>query len=122
MNIASPLTIGPPSAIALNAAAAEKPAENAQLREAAQAFEAVFLRQFLASARASDFGGSDIFSAGGGQGLDQFEAMQDEHLADIASRTGSFGLADAIERQLSAHHTVSGRPAASTGLLAADTT
>ncbi len=69
------------------------------LREAAQAFEAIFIRQLLSSARASDFGGSDLF---GGPGLEQFEAMRDEQFADIASQQGTFGLAAAIERQLNA--------------------
>lgn len=70
-----------------------------ELRAAAEAFEAIFLRQLLASARAADFGGEDLF---GGPGLEQFEAMRDEHFADIASSQSMFGLADAIERQLSA--------------------
>lgn len=79
--------------------------ERMELREAAQAFEAIFLRQMLASARATDFGGDDIFS---GQGLEQFEAMRDEHIADIASKGKGFGasglgLARSIEEQLSAH-------------------
>ncbi len=67
------------------------------LREAAQAFEAIFVRQLLASARASDFGGSELF---GGPGLEQFTAMRDEHFAEIASKQGTFGLAASIERQL----------------------
>ncbi|MCB2065045.1 MAG: rod-binding protein [Erythrobacter sp.] len=70
-----------------------------QLRGAAQAFEAIFLRQLLASARASDFGGDDLL---GGPGIEQFEAMRDEQFADIASQQGMFGLAEAIERQLAA--------------------
>lgn len=70
-----------------------------ELREAAQAFEAIFVRQLLASARASDFGGSELF---GGPGLEQFTAMRDEHFADIASQQGTFGLAASIERQLAA--------------------
>lgn len=69
------------------------------LRQAAQAFEAIFLRQLLASARASSFGGEALL---GGPGLEQFEAMQDENFAEIASQRGVFGLAEAIERQLSA--------------------
>ena len=71
-----------------------------ELKQAAEAFEAIFLRQLLASARAADFGGEDLL---GGPGLEQFEAMRDEHFADVASQQGMFGLADAIERQLSAH-------------------
>lgn len=70
-----------------------------QLRGAAQAFEAIFLRQLLASTRATDFGGEPLL---GGPGLEQFEAMRDEQFADIASQQGMFGLAEAIERQLAA--------------------
>jgi flagellar protein FlgJ len=73
--------------------------DRAELREAAQAFEAIFVRRMLAAARATEFDKDGIFS---GQGLEQFRAMQDEQLADIASRSGAFGLADAIERHLSA--------------------
>ncbi|MCR2832770.1 rod-binding protein [Parerythrobacter lacustris] len=79
------------------AAQAADPRE--QLRSAAQAFEAIFLRQLLASARATDFGGEPLL---GGPGLEQFEAMRDERFADIASQQGMFGLAEAIERQLAA--------------------
>lgn len=69
------------------------------LKKAAQAFEAIFVRQMLSSARAADFGGDDLF---GGPGLEQFEAMRDEHVAEIASTTGAFGLAATIEAQLAA--------------------
>lgn len=78
--------------------ASVQPATN-ELREAAEAFEAIFIRQLLASARAANFGGEPLL---GGPGLEQFTAMRDEHFADIASQAGAFRLADAIERQLSA--------------------
>ena len=74
-------------------------AERAEIKRAAQAFEAIMLRQLFASARATDFGGEDVM---GGQGMEQFTAMRDEHLADIASQTGAFGLAASIETQLAA--------------------
>ncbi|HCF24485.1 MULTISPECIES: rod-binding protein [unclassified Novosphingobium] len=68
-----------------------------KLAAAAKQFEAIFLRQMLAAARKADFGGEKLF---GGQGLDTFRTMQDEHFADLASNTGAFGLAAMIERQL----------------------
>lgn len=71
----------------------------AEITAAAQKFEAIFIRQMLSAARASDFGGDDLF---GGPGLEQFNAMRDENLADIASRTGAFGFAKLIETQLAA--------------------
>lgn len=75
------------------------PAPSGDLKAAAQKFEAIFIRQMLSAARAADFGGSDLF---GGPGLEQFNAMQDENMARIASETGAFGFAKMIEAQLAA--------------------
>lgn len=72
--------------------------ERAKLREAAQAFEAIFVRQMLSSARAADFGGNDLL--GKDQGHDTFTQMRDERFAEIASQSGAFGLAKQIEAQL----------------------
>jgi flagellar protein FlgJ len=73
--------------------------DRAQLAEAAKKFEAIFLRQMLAAARKTDFGGELL----GGEGLKTFRTMQDEHFADLASNSGAFGLAAAIEAQLARH-------------------
>jgi peptidoglycan hydrolase FlgJ len=70
--------------------------QRAELHEAAQAFEAVLLRQMLSSARATDFGGEDLFEGSD----DTFTEMRDEQFADIASKSGQLGFADSIERQL----------------------
>lgn len=67
-----------------------------QLAAAARQFEAIFVRQMLAQARKADFG-EPLF---GGQALDTFRTMQDEHFADIAGKTGALGLASQIEAQL----------------------
>ena len=88
------MIIGPTST-----AGAKPPAERGELREAAQAFEAIFVRRLLASARAGSLAEQTPFS---GPGLEQFTAMRDEHVADIAARSGGFGLAAQIEQQLSA--------------------
>lgn len=82
---------------------APKP-EREQLASAAKAFEAIFVRQILAAARKTDFGG-DLF---GGQSLDTFRQMQDERFADIASQSGAFGIAQMIEAQLSRFGPVGG--------------
>lgn len=71
-----------------------------ELKAAAQKFEAIFIRQFLSAARATEFGGEEPLF--GGPGLEQFNAMQDENLAEIASQSGAFGFAKLIEAQLSA--------------------
>jgi flagellar protein FlgJ len=93
-----PAAIPPVSLGGTSLRAAAPDTQETDLRQAAQAFEAIFLRQLLSGARKADFGGEDLF---GGPGLEQFEAMRDEHVADIASQQGVFGLAAAIERQLS---------------------
>ena len=74
--------------------------EREQLKQAAQQFEAIFLRQMLAAARSTDFDGGDAF---GGQGEDTFREMQDSQFAKLASESGTLGLAKSIEAQL-AHH------------------
>lgn len=67
-----------------------------KLAGAARQFEAIFLRQMLSAARQADFGAPLL----GGQALDTFRKMQDEHFADLASNSGAFGLAAQIEAQL----------------------
>lgn len=74
--------------------------EREQLKQAAQQFEAIFVRQMLAAARNTDFGGDDLF---GGQGDETFREMRDSQFATLASESGTLGLAKSIEAQL-AHH------------------
>ncbi|EGD59418.1 peptidoglycan hydrolase [Novosphingobium nitrogenifigens DSM 19370] len=71
--------------------------DQSKLHQAAQAFEAIFVRQMLASARQTNFG-DDLW--GNDQGNDTFTAMRDERFADIAAKSGAFGLAHQIETQL----------------------
>ena len=71
--------------------------QRSELREVAQQFEAIFLRQMLASARAADFGGDDLF---GGAGEETFREMRDAQFADLAANSGAIGLAASIEAQL----------------------
>ena len=74
------------------------PAEREKLASAAKQFEAIFVRQMLASARAVDFGGEGVFGE-----MDQtFVQMRDERFAEIASNTGALGLAKQIENHLAA--------------------
>jgi len=78
----------------------EKPAspDRSELRQAAQQFEAILLRQMLASARSTDFGGNDLFS---GEGEDTFREMRDARFAEVTAQSGQLGFAAAIEQQLS---------------------
>jgi len=89
----------PPSIGSVSNSDAPNVSPAVDLKETAQKFEAIFIRQMLAAARASDFGGDDLF---GGPGLKQFNAMQDENMAKIASESGAFGFAKLIEAQLAA--------------------
>ena len=83
-----------PSTPGLSTAPQASPRE--QLHSAAKQFEAIFVRQMLAAARKTDFGG-DMF---GGQAMQTFRQLQDEHFADVASETGALGLASIIEAQM----------------------
>ena len=84
--------------------------QSAQLAEVSQQFEAIFVRQMLAEARKSHFGGEDLL---GGQGMDTFRQMQDERFAQIAAERGSFGLAKMIEAQIGAK--LAGGPSTGSG-------
>ena len=70
-----------------------KPAE---LKAAAKAFEAVFVRQMIGSMRQASLG-EDILS--GGQAAEQFRSMQDAQLADSMAEQGGLGIAEMLERQ-----------------------
>lgn len=82
---------------ATSAAAAQS--DRARLHKAAQDFEAMFLRQILSTARNADLGGDALF---GDKHDDTFTQMRDARFADIAARSGSLGLAERLEAQLSA--------------------
>ncbi len=81
----------------VHAAATLQSPQSASLRKAAEGFEAIFVRQILASARQSSLGGKDLF---GSQANATFTQMRDERFAEIAASTGAFGLARQLEVQL----------------------
>lgn len=91
-------TIAAPAASVTPAAPASP--ERQKLAAAAKQFEAIFVRQMLAAARAAKPAGEDNLF--GGQAMDTFNSMQDERFAQVAADHGAFGLAQAIERQLAA--------------------
>jgi len=68
-----------------------------KLREVAQGFEAMLLRQMLSAAGKTDFGGDDLF---GKSSDNTFKEMRDARFADLAAANGSLGLAAQIEAQL----------------------
>ena len=66
-----------------------------QMRQAAQAFEAVFIRQMIGSMRQARLA-EDAF---GSSATDQFREMGDAQLAENMSRQGSFGIAEMLLNQ-----------------------
>lgn len=74
--------------------------ELAELRKAAEGFEAIMLRRMLATARASSFAEETPLTGGA---MKQYLTMRDEHFADIAAKSGAFGFARSIEAQLAQH-------------------
>ena len=66
------------------------------LRKAAEAFEAVILRQMMASMRKAKLG-DEMF---GSSSTDNFREMADARLADNMAGMRQFGIADLVERQL----------------------
>ena len=69
--------------------------EEQRLREAAQAFEAVFLRQMIGSMRQARLG-EDLL---GSEAADQFRDMADARLADTMAERESFGIAEMLLNQ-----------------------
>jgi flagellar protein FlgJ len=69
-----------------------------QLKAAAQAFEAVFLRQMIGSMRQASLAEDDLL--GGGRAAEQFRDMQDAKLAE--GMAGGFGIADLLLKQFDA--------------------
>lgn len=75
---------------------APKVAANPELKTAAQRFEAVFLREMIATMRKGKLA-EDIF---GSSATDNFREMADAHTADAMAKMGAFGIAGLVERQL----------------------
>ncbi len=68
-----------------------------ELRKAAQAFEAVFVRQIIGTMRAAKLTDPMLGSAA----TDSFRELADKNTADAIAEHGAFGLATIIQRQLS---------------------
>ena len=83
-----------------------------ELRQAAQAFEAVFIRQLIGSMRNARLA-EDMF---GSQATEQFRDMSDANLADAMSHQSVFGIAQLLLAQFDRH---AAAPAAATGQAAA---
>jgi peptidoglycan hydrolase FlgJ len=71
-------------------------ANAAKLKSAAQAFEAVFLRQMIGSMRDASLG-DGLFDSDASK---QFQDMADSSTADAMSKHGVLGIAQMLEKQL----------------------
>lgn len=91
------MILTPPSSASTAASESGLSTERLELRAAAEGFEAIMIRRMLANARAASFAEKTPLTGGG---LQQFEKMRDEHVAEIAAQTGAFGFARSIEEQL----------------------
>ena len=88
--------IAPPSAPALSAPApaAER---QAQLRDAAEAFEAIFLRQMIGAMRSASLATDELAGASSAP----FRDMMDARIADDMSGSAGLGIADMLLAQFS---------------------
>lgn len=73
-----------------------------ELRQAAQAFEAVFIRQLIGSMRNARLA-DEMF---GSQATEQFRDMADGRLADSMAQQGTFGIAELLTAQFERHRSV----------------
>lgn len=71
------------------------PDPNAELRQVAEQFEAIFLNEFLKSARKAKLA-EDLF---GGQAKSTYEEMLDREMSSQMSGGVNLGIADALVRQ-----------------------
>jgi peptidoglycan hydrolase FlgJ len=78
---------------------AATPKPDPELRKAAEAFEAVILRQLIGSMRQAKLA-DEMF---GSNATGQFREMADARTADSMAAMRQFGIADLVERQLSQH-------------------
>lgn len=88
-------------AVKAGAAGAPDKADD-DIRKAAESFEAIILRQLLASMRKAKLS-EDVF---GSSATENFREMADARTADTLSNMRQFGIADMVERQLRGIETV----------------
>ena len=69
---------------------------NADLREAAEQFEAIFLNEFIKQARKAKLA-DDIF---GSEAQDTYQDMMDRELSTLLAGRTDLGIAEALVRQL----------------------
>jgi peptidoglycan hydrolase FlgJ len=86
-----------PTPLSTTSGLTPKPAVKADLKAAAQKFEAVFLRELIGSMRKAKLA-EDVF---GSSATDSFREMADARTADSMAGLGQFGIANMLEKQFS---------------------
>lgn len=89
------LPLAKPAGAAAAAAPGKSEAEQADLRKAAQSFEAIFLRQMIGAMRSATDGDTLL----GSTASDQFRDLMDARVADDMAGKQSFGIADMVLKQ-----------------------
>ena len=77
------------------AAAATAATDRAELKQAAKAFEAIFVRQMISSMRSASLG-EDLL---GSNASEQFRDMSDARVADNMAESGGLGIATMLLKQ-----------------------
>ena len=78
------------------------PDMNADLREVAEQFEAIFINQFLAQSRKTKLA-DDLF---GNKGTETYTSLLDQERAQQLANSVDLGIADALVRQLGGNRDV----------------
>lgn len=83
--------------VSISLAHAQSKAPDPALRKAAQAFEAVFLREMIGSMRKAKLAEDDLF---GSSATDNFRELADANTADTISGLDQFGISALVEAQM----------------------
>ena len=83
--------------LSLSPAATQTKTPDPALRKAAQAFEAVFLREMIGSMRKAKLADDDLF---GSSATDNFRELADANTAESMSGLGQFGISALVEAQM----------------------
>jgi flagellar protein FlgJ len=71
--------------------------KNEAMKQVAEQFESLFLKEMISTMRKASFGGG---MGDEGQGMEHYQGMYDNQLAVVLAKRGGIGLADRLTRQL----------------------
>jgi flagellar protein FlgJ len=106
--VTNPIATSNAAAGASTAAQAQASPELAKLKKAAQAFEAVFVRQLIGSMRSASGENEGLFDS---EATKQFQDMADSKTADAMAQKGALHIADMLVKQYGARLAATAAPA-----------